>query len=212
MAGEQRRAQLLDVTAELVLEQGFHAVSIQSVARRAGITRPIVYEHFGDLNGLLTALIQREGGRALDQVRATRLRDLTTGEPIELMIESLRTYLTAVEGNPTTWRLVLLPPEGAPELLRTSIADGRSAVLADLIDAVAPSLEPDIDGSDSELTARLLSTMADEYARLVLCDPVRYAPQRLLRHARWFLKAHARPSSPPRAPSARGGQHRRRRA
>jgi AcrR family transcriptional regulator len=200
MAAEQRRTQLLDVTAELVLELGFHAISIQSVARRAGITRPIVYEHFGDLNGLLSALIQREGSRALDQVRATRLRDLTSGEPIELMLESLRTYLTAVEENPTTWRLVLLPPEGAPELLRTSIANGRRAVLADLIDAVAPSLEPDADGSDSELTARQLSAMADEYARLVLADPVRYPPRRLLRHARWFLEANARPSSLHRSP------------
>ena len=196
MAAEQRRTQLLDVTAELVVEQGFHAISIQSVARRAGITRPIVYEHFGDLAGLLTALIQREGARALDQVRATRLRDLTSGEPIELMLESLRAYLTAVEENPTTWQLALLPPEGAPELLRTSIASGRRAVLADLIDAVAPSLEPDIDGSDSELTARQLSAMADEYARLVLADPVRYTPQRLLRHARWFLEANARPWFP----------------
>ena len=195
MAAEQRREQLLDVTAKLAVEQGFHAISVLSVARRAGISRPIVYEHFGDLTGLLEALIQREGSRALDQVRATRLPDLTTGEPIELMLESLRAYLTAVERNPTTWQLVLLPPEGAPELLRTSIAQGRRAVLADLIDAVAPGLDPDADadGPDSELTARLLSAMADEYARLVLADPIRYAPPRLLRHARWFLEAHGRP-------------------
>ncbi len=193
MAGEQRREQLLDVTAELAIEQGFHAISVLSVARRAGISRPIVYEHFGDLNGLLEALIQREGSRALDQVRATRLRDLSSGEPIELMLDSLRSYLTAVEENPTTWQLVLLPPEGAPELLRKSIAKGRRAVLTNLIDAVAPSLDPSADGPDSELTARLLSAMADEYARLVLADPVRYSPRRLLRHARWFLEAYGQP-------------------
>ena len=193
MTAEQRREQLLDVTAELAIEQGFHAISVLSVARRAGISRPIVYEHFGDLTGLLEALIQREGSCALDQVRATRLPDLTSGEPIELMLESLRAYLTAVERHPTTWQLVLLPPEGAPELLRTSIAKGRRAVLTDLIDAVAPSLGHDADGPDSELTARLLSAMADEYARLVLADPVRYAPPRLLQHARWFLEAYGPP-------------------
>jgi AcrR family transcriptional regulator len=62
--------QLLDVTKEIVGEQGFHAVSIEAVARRAGITRPVVYEHFGDLKGLLEALVEREGARALAQLAA----------------------------------------------------------------------------------------------------------------------------------------------
>jgi AcrR family transcriptional regulator len=204
MAGEQRREQLLDVTAELAIELGFSAVTIQSVARRAGISRPIVYEHFGDLNGLLEALVQREGSRALAQVRASQLRDLASGEPIELMLESLRTYLLAVEQHPTTWRLVLAPPEGAPALLRTSIARGRAAVLRNLIQAVGFSVDAGGEGPESELTARLLSAMADEYARLVLSDPVRYAPERLVRHARWFLEFHvADPHSAATAPEPR---------
>ena len=190
MAGEQRREQLLDVTAELATESGFGAVTIQSVARRAGISRPIVYEHFGDLNGLLEALVQREGSRALAQVRESQLPDLASGEPIELMLESLRAYLLAVERHPTTWRLVLAPPEGAPAILRTRIARGRAAVLRDLIQAVGVGLDDGSEGPEPELTARLLSAMADEYARLVLSDPGRYAPERLVRHARWFLEFH----------------------
>ena len=194
MAGTERREQLLDVTARLIAEEGFAAISIQAVARRAGITRPIVYEHFGDLAGLLEAVIGRELARALSQIRATRLPDLATGEPIELMLRSLRNYLTAVEQNPITWRLVLMPPEGAPELLRTSIQQGRQTVLAGLIGAVDPGWGSAADGSDPELTARMLSAMADEYARLVLADPVRYAPERLLVHARRFLEPHGPPS------------------
>lgn len=196
MAGAERREQLLDVTARLIADEGFAATSIQAVARRAGITRPIVYEHFGDLPGLLEAVIQRELSRALIQVQATRLPALATGDPIELMIESLRAYLAAVQENPTTWRLVLIPPEGAPELLRTSIQQGRETVLAGLIGAVDPGGDPDANGPDPELTARLLSAMADEYARLVLLDPRRYVPERLLAHARWFLEQHGRLSAP----------------
>src|SRR3954469_1594769 len=56
MTAEQRREQLLDATKAIVLEHGFHAVSIEAVARAAGITRPIVYGHFEDLGGLLEAL------------------------------------------------------------------------------------------------------------------------------------------------------------
>ena len=68
MSADERREQLLDVTKEIVGEQGFHAVSIEAVARGAGITRPVVYEHFGDLPGLLEAMVEREGARALAQL------------------------------------------------------------------------------------------------------------------------------------------------
>ena len=56
MSGPDRREQILDVTRAIVGERGFHAVSIEAVARAAGITRPIVYEHFESLGGLLPAL------------------------------------------------------------------------------------------------------------------------------------------------------------
>ena len=202
MTADRRREQLLDVTAELATQRGFQAVSVQSVARRAGISRPIIYEHFGDLGGLLETLVQRESARALEQVRASRLRDLASGDPVTLMLESLRAYLAAVEAHPTTWRLVLLPLQGAPELLRTSIVRGRQAVLDDLIEAVGPGLGSGDSDPEPELTARLLSAMADEYARLVLVDPVRYSPERLLRHAGRFLAGRdaARPPAAPRTP------------
>ena len=188
-----RREQLLDVTSEIVTEQGFQAVSIQSVARRAGISRPIVYEHFDDLPGLLHALVAREMSNAQAQIAETELHDLSAGDPVELMLDSLRRYLAAVERHPNTWRLVLMPPQGAPELLRKSIARGRASVLDSLIDAVRPVLKPTDDGPDPELTARLLSAISDEYARLVLTDPGRFPPERLLTHARWWLN-EVRPS------------------
>lgn len=187
MTAPARREQLLDVTSEIVGEAGFVAVSVQSVARRAGVSRPIVYEHFGDLNGLLTALVERETLRALHQVKETTLRDLSEGDPIELMIESLTTYLAVVEQHPTTWRLVLMPPEGAPEMLRTSIVRGRATVLDSLTNAVRPGSMTGEEAPDPEMTARILSAIADEYARLVLTDPQRFPPERLLRHARWWL-------------------------
>jgi AcrR family transcriptional regulator len=187
MSFAQRREQLLDVTLDMVSEQGFPAVSMRSVARRAEISRPIVYEHFGDLAGLLTAVVEREMARALAQISETELTDLSEGSARELMIESLATYLGAVHDHPTTWRLVLMPPEGAPELLRKSIGYGRAAVLASLTRAVRPALMRDREALDAELTARVLSAVADEYARLVLTDPARFPPERLLAHARWCV-------------------------
>jgi AcrR family transcriptional regulator len=59
MSAAERREQLLDVTKDLVAEHGFHAVSIEAVARAAGVSRPIVYGHFHDLPGLLESLRAR---------------------------------------------------------------------------------------------------------------------------------------------------------
>lgn len=187
MSSQARRGQLLDVTAAIVAEGGFQAVSIQSVARAAGISRAIVYEHFGDLPGLFAALVDREMSRARAQVAESALTNLDQGDPIELMVESLRTYLTAVEQHPVTWQFVLMPPEGAPESLRRSILRGRARVLGKLTAAVRPGLTPGDVTPDPELTARTLSAIADEYARLVLTDPVRFSVSRLLEQARWFL-------------------------
>lgn len=187
MTAPARRGQLLDVTMEIVTEQGFPAVSMQSVAQRAGVSRPVVYEHFGTLHGLLEALVERETVHALEQVSETALGDLSDGDAIELMLDSLGKYLAAVESHPATWRLVLMPPEGAPELLRKSIVSGRARVLQSITDAVRLGSLTGSFSQDPELTARMLSAMADEYARLVLTDSRRFPPDRLLLHAGWWL-------------------------
>ena len=186
MSAPARREQLLDVATHLATEHGFHAVSVEAVARQAGITRAVIYQHFRDLQGLLEAVVDRETARALAQVSETTLSDLSEGEPVELMLESLDAYLRAVRDHPTTWRLVLMPPEGAPKILRRRIEQGRRSVLAKLTQAVRPALTAE-NARDAELTASVLSAISDEYARLVLTDPKRYPPQRLMRHARWWL-------------------------
>jgi AcrR family transcriptional regulator len=182
-----RRDQLLDVTARLIAQSGFHGLSIETIARAAGVTRGLVYQHFRDLRGLLEAVIERETSRALAQVSETTLTNLDEGEPLELMLESLRAYLQAVQNQPTTWRLILIPLEGAPQALHAKIAEGRASVLARLSSAVQPALGEDRRLPDAELTARLLSAIADEYARLILTDPEQFPVQRLLSHARWWL-------------------------
>ena len=176
------------MTKEIVGEQGFHAVSIEAVARRAGITRPVVYEHFGDLKGLLEALVAREGARALAQLAAIlpRVRSAEGGGREDLLA-GLRGYLEAVQADPVTWRLVLMPAEGAPAVLRETITAGRDAVVAALAEVVRPGIGPGSASPDPALTARMLSATADEAARLLLTDPAEYPIDRLIAHADWVL-------------------------
>jgi AcrR family transcriptional regulator len=187
MSAEERREQLLDVTKRLVVERGFHAISIEAVAREAGISRPIVYGHFSDLAGLLEALTEREGARALGQLATVLPGDLSAGDPAEKLLAGLRSYLEAARSDPGTWRLVLMPPEGAPAVLRERITSGRAAVIAQLTEVVRPGFGPGRESPDPELTAATFSAFADESVRLMLTDPERYPVERIMDHARWLL-------------------------
>jgi AcrR family transcriptional regulator len=187
MTGAERREQLLDVTKAIVGEAGFHAVSIEAVARRAGITRPVVYGHFHDLRGLLEAMLARETARAHAQLARILPPDTWRGRSREMLLGTLRGYLEAVRADPVTWRLVLMPQEGAPEMLREQIGRGRDAVLAVLAELVRPGLAPGRVPPDPTLTARTFSTLADEAARLTLTDPEQFPIERLMDHAAWLV-------------------------
>lgn len=191
----ERREQLLDVTKQIVGEDGLHAVSIDRVAREAGISRPIVYEHFSDLGGVLGALLDREGQRALAQ-----LGQVLPGEPggedlVTVLIGALEGYLRAVQAEPVTWQLVLMPPEGAPPFLHARISEARAAVVAQLARLIADAFAPagGQRSPDPELTAESMSALSDHWARLLLTAPERYDVTRILGHARWMLERFVPP-------------------
>lgn len=186
LTGAARREQILDATKEIATRRGFHNVSIDAVAREAGISRPIVYDHFRDLPGLLEALIEREAARSRAQIAALLPVDLS-GEPRDVLLDALRRYLEAAEADPDTWRLVLMPAEGAPESLRAHIETGRAEAIEALTAAVRPGLLDGVVSPDPELTARTLSAISDEAVRMLLTDPERYPVERVLAHAAWLL-------------------------
>src|SRR3954452_4351399 len=193
LSAEERRAQLLDVTKKIVGEQGFHDLSIEAIAKRAGITRPVIYAHFEDLDGLLEAMLEREALRALSQLGAIMPTELPEGEDrSQALLAALRGYLETIQRDPVTWGLVLMPPEGAPRVLRETVERGREAVVATLAQLVGPGLSPENPSPDAQLTARLLSALSDEAARLMLSDPKQYPIERLMRHAEWLLRQLAR--------------------
>jgi AcrR family transcriptional regulator len=197
----ERREQLLDVTKRIVGELGLHAVSIDRVAREAGISRPIIYEHFSDLNGLLSALLDREGSRALVQLAQFMPQPSpdSAGAPpvLEVLMAALTGYLEAVRSDPITWRLVLMPPEGAPDFLRERIDNAREAVIAQLAELIEQAYEPagGQRSPDPELTASSMSALSDHWARLMLTQPERFPVERLTVHARWALAQFAPPGA-----------------
>lgn len=189
LTGPQRRQQILDVTKAMVGERGFHIVSIDAVARRAGITRPVVYGHFENKAGLLRALVEREGARAVEQLMELLPRPDAQQPPREILLGGLRAFLEAVRDEPVTWRLVLMPPEGTPDILRERAVSIRRDV-TDQLAALAPQVMHAAGGDgppDAELAALTMQAVAEDAARLLLNDPETYPIERLLTHAEWLL-------------------------
>ena len=71
MTGKERREQLLDIGRRLFAERGFEGTSIEEIAAQAGVSKPVVYEHFGGKEGLYAVVVDREVERLLGM--ATRI-------------------------------------------------------------------------------------------------------------------------------------------
>jgi AcrR family transcriptional regulator len=70
MTGKERRAQLLDIGRRLFAERGLDGTSIEEIAARAGVSKPVVYEHFGGKEGLYAVVVDREVERFLTMATA----------------------------------------------------------------------------------------------------------------------------------------------
>ena len=181
MTAATRREQILDITEAIVEADGFHAVSIDRVAREAGITRPVVYTHFGDLEGLLNALVDRANARTLEALGRIVPREPAEDTPAEFLEGALRRFLETVRDDPATWRLALLPPESAPRLLAERIARDRATMIDRLATIAGQWLGPDV---DPKLVAHAFVAVAEEAARLVLADPEEAQLEHILAHVR----------------------------
>jgi AcrR family transcriptional regulator len=189
MAPEQRREQLIDAALDVILERGYGGVSIEAIAREAGITRPVVYDHFPNLNRLLHAVIEREEQIALEQLAGVVPEDPGDHEPGELLAAGVRRFLEAVSRRPATWQIILLPLEGTPSIVREHVEVNRERILARIEALVGWALgRSDVRHDlDVELTARAIRDWSEQAGRMVLTDPERFPRDRYEQFVGQFL-------------------------
>ncbi len=186
MTGEDRREQILDVTRSIVAAEGFHAATPNRIADESGVTRPVLYQQFGDLAGLFVALVEREAARAVAQYVEAVTHPVDAGET-DPFIRAFAGALEAVDAHPGTWRLFLFPPEGAPPELYRHLAASQGRVLEFLraeLEAAFP------DQPDPEYTARIIHAAGRELLQLRITDPDHATRDRLIgliRHLRTQL-------------------------
>lgn len=192
MPPEQRREQLIDAALKVILEHGYGGVSIEAIARAAGVTRPVVYDHFPDLARLLHALVEREERFSLEQLeQVVPLASIDPGrlDPAEVLAGAVRRFLDAVVARPATWRLILLPLEGTPALVREHVEVNR----AQIVKRIEALVQQSIDlgqlprALDVELAARAIRDLGEDAGRAVLTDPKRFTPDRYERFVQTVL-------------------------
>ncbi|KUF16938.1 MULTISPECIES: TetR family transcriptional regulator [Streptomyces] len=108
-SAEQRRRELLEAADRVVLREGPGA-SMNAIAAEAGITKPILYRHFGDKGGLYAALAKRHTDALLASLRDALDAPAERRERVEATLD---TYLAAIEARPQVYRFLMHPSEAA---------------------------------------------------------------------------------------------------
>lgn len=99
MTGKQRREQLLDVGRALFAERGFDGASIEEIAARAQVSKPVVYEHFGGKEGLYAVVVDREMETLLHRITTALGSDSHPRVLLERAALALLDYIeTATDG------------------------------------------------------------------------------------------------------------------
>ncbi|WP_172192078.1 TetR/AcrR family transcriptional regulator [Actinomyces faecalis] len=150
MSASERREQLIDVARGLFAEKGFDGTSIEEVASRAKVSKPVVYEHFGGKEGLYAVIVDRE----LSMISATITAALSSPAPPSAVVErAALALLTYIEDSPDGFRLLSSSTDRAAGTYSTLLADVAiqvSGILAEQFSA------HDLDPRTAPLYAQML--------------------------------------------------------
>jgi AcrR family transcriptional regulator len=98
-----RRAQLIDVGRAIFGKRGYEATSVEEIASRAKVSKPIVYEHFGGKEGLYAVVVDREVEHIVNRI----VEAMSTGAPRERLERAALAFLTYVEERPDGFAMLL---------------------------------------------------------------------------------------------------------
>ena len=128
MTGKQRREQLIEVGRKLFADKGFEGTSVEEIAAKASVSKPMVYEHFGGKEGLYAVVVDREIAALLGGITGTLSAELGSRETLERAAGALLDY---IESNTDGFRI----------LVRDSPAGQSTGSFASLISDVASQVE-----------------------------------------------------------------------
>jgi AcrR family transcriptional regulator len=178
LPAEQRRRQLLDVACDVFATGGFHATSMDEVAEAAGVTKPVLYQHFPSKRALYNELLADVERRLLDQITQATQHAPTGRERVQ---EGFTAYFRFVTSNDAGFRLLFgASVRNDPEF--TVVVQRAIDEIADLI---AGLIEIESTDEHRRVLAHALVGMAEATSRRLQRADAERDPQRL---ARWLAE------------------------
>jgi AcrR family transcriptional regulator len=126
LTASARRTQLIEIARGVFAKRGYEATSMEEIAARAKVSKPIVYEHFGGKEGLYAVVVDRE----VEHIVARIGEAVATGSPRDRLEQAVMAYLRYVEERPDGFAVLL---RDAP---RTENRGPLPALMYDLADRV----------------------------------------------------------------------------
>jgi AcrR family transcriptional regulator len=171
---------ILDAALQVFAERGYPGTSMQSVAEAAGVTKPVVYDCFANLDELLLALLAREEKHLVATILAALPADPTVGTAEQHVRDGLTAFLEAAVKAPQSWRVVFGAQYGAAP----AVAERVRAARAFLVEGLRASLTYSLQGAtvpewDLPVLAELLASMAESCARMLVVDGTERSPAEL---------------------------------
>jgi AcrR family transcriptional regulator len=160
-----REEQLLEVAERVFAEQGYQGASIEDIARAAGVTRPVIYDHFGSKENIYLACVRRARGeleRLFDEAAGTNK------DPGDQLWGGINAYLEFVERHGRAWD-VLFGQGGAvagaagQELMRQRFATVER--IAQLFKSFASGVTTRVDETAIQAFAHALSGSGEQLAK-----------------------------------------------
>ena len=162
MRGPERRAQLLAVARPLFGRAGFHGVSMDQVAREAGVTKPILYDHFVSKEELYVALLDADAQELERQVRAALSARRGNRERIR---QSFQAYFDFVDEHAAGFKLFVQETMGAEDVFRSKVQGVRDHILGEVSDLIVRESRGAVDREDADTVALALVGMVETVAR-----------------------------------------------
>lgn len=167
-----RREQILDVSVQVFAQRGFHATSMNDVADAAGVTKPVLYQHFDSKQDLYLALLDEAGTRLRNAVRKA-VADATSGkQQTEL---GFKAYFRWVAEDHDAFLLLFGSRASRDE--ESTVAIRR--ITAEAAQAIAPFIAADIEGEHQEMLAHGLVGLAEGVSRHLVEKGIAFDPEML---------------------------------
>lgn len=138
MGRAARERQILDVAVAVFTERGYAGTSMDAVAERVGVTKPVLYTHFGSKEGLLLACITRARAELL---AVTTAAVAAAGGPEDMLRRGIQAFFDYLDAQGPTWTLLYSEPTVGPDALE-EIRGQQTGFIAALLAAQAPDAEP----------------------------------------------------------------------